>query len=255
MKKFILFSMLSLFCVSNIQSSSIRQSFANSGSRLSGRFFDSGSMQSTGGILISDQDRNNILQFALNQYDQRTFDFARSLGASFNFNAVDNLGQTKLFKDLFRYLCVEFLIKNGTDLNVQDFEGKTVLHYAVINKLFQIVYSLISHKINVNLQDHNGKTALHYAMSDGLYFPGMVRLLIDESDVNINIKDNEGNTALHGARQAEKEEFEPACNRRQKKLVNTFSALQAARLNNRDCGARTQMPLELTKQLHKMLNN
>ena len=92
-----------------------------------------------------------------------------------------------------------FLIKQGANVNLQDKEGETALHYAVDgsdvscevlsclienganfdafsnsgctplmkaihNQLIQVVTYLIEHGANIDLQDKNGNTALHHAV-------------------------------------------------------------------------------------------
>ncbi|AXK60148.1 ankyrin repeat domain-containing protein [Candidatus Chromulinivorax destructor] len=82
-------------------------------------------------------------------------------------------------------------------VNIQDDEGKALLHTAAFNDTTEVASMLIGAGAHLNLQDNHGKTPLHYAV-----------LLADASDVatelllagsNINAKDNDGLTPLHYA--------------------------------------------------------
>jgi ankyrin repeat protein len=53
------------------------------------------------------------------------------------------------------------LVENQANLNIQDINGKTPLHYATSN--LDIVKLLVDNQANLNLEYINGKTALHYA--------------------------------------------------------------------------------------------
>ena len=58
--------------------------------------------------------------------------------------------------------CVDILLVKGADPNLVDSEGRSCLHYAVLNGYFDIVERLLKHyPIDVNLQDHEGNTSLH----------------------------------------------------------------------------------------------
>jgi ankyrin repeat protein len=60
----------------------------------------------------------------------------------------------------------------------------------------KIIRRLLELKAQINLQDYLGKSALHYAAQE--YYPAIVALLINHN-ANVNIADNHGNTPLHEA--------------------------------------------------------
>ncbi len=85
----------------------------------------------------------------------------------------------------------EFLIRAlPKDVNVQDSNGRTALHYAIQNRDAQMVQFLIDNNANVNAQDSNGRTALHYAIRNNN--AKMVEFLIAKgADVNLATNNKE----------------------------------------------------------------
>ncbi len=84
-----------------------------------------------------------------------------------------------------------------------------LLHYAVEKGDYDLVNSLIKNDANVNIQDRNNKTALHYAVSsygDIQNVNKMVMLLV-ESGAKIDTQDSDGKTALHYAAASNKDEI------------------------------------------------
>jgi len=78
----------------------------------------------------------------------------------------------------------------------EDKDGKTVLHFAVVNgqdKVFQI---LLESGANVNAEDKNGKTVLHFAVVKGQ--DKFVQLLL-ERGADVQSQDKNGKTVLHFA--------------------------------------------------------
>lgn len=57
----------------------------------------------------------------------------------------------------------KLLISAKADLNIQDFEGRSSLHWAVKRENVEAVKLLLAAKVDKNIQDGFGKTALDYA--------------------------------------------------------------------------------------------
>ncbi|MFP3032862.1 MAG: ankyrin repeat domain-containing protein [Wolbachia sp.] len=96
------------------------------------------------------------------------------------------------------YDLVDSLIKNGADVNIQDRNNKTALHYAVssygdIQNVNKMVMLLVESGAKIDTQDSDGKTALHYAAASNK--DEIVRLLLKEG-ANEEIKDKSGKTFL-----------------------------------------------------------
>jgi len=96
---------------------------------------------------------------------------------------------------------IEKMIAKGADLNLMDWTNKSLFHTALENtqRDFQVVKMLLPYinTENINLQDCDGNTLLHYfgiSYFDERYVPVMKKLL--EVGANVSIKNNEGNPPL-----------------------------------------------------------
>jgi ankyrin repeat protein len=62
---------------------------------------------------------------------------------------------------------IDLLIKNGFDINIQDYEGKTPLICAVMNKKTDNVKTLLKYpQIDTNIKDNKQFAAMDYAIKD-----------------------------------------------------------------------------------------
>lgn len=148
-----------------------------------------------------------------------------------SFNAVAK-GNLELVKALFRYQkvdrsardagggtllhcaaargraeIVDFLLKNGFDLNTRNNNGLTALHYAVFRGEVDVVKRLLSEKeIAFNAKTKKGWTPLHYAV--GANFTEIVKLLLAQKGIEVNAQNIFGWTPLHVA--ADKKSTESA---------------------------------------------
>ena len=72
---------------------------------------------------------------------------------------------------------------------------ETPLHWAVLSGNQEIVQTLLNFYAEVNAQNNEGKTPLHYACSVGN--TQLCNLLCASSEIIIDIPDKDGNTPLH----------------------------------------------------------
>ena len=82
-------------------------------------------------------------------------------------------------------------------LNMQDRNGNTPLHLAVMESYF-IVYEFLEQKnINVNIRNNDGNTPLHLAATEPYNL--VVHKILKQKNINVNIRNNRGNTPLQVA--------------------------------------------------------
>jgi ankyrin repeat protein len=124
-------------------------------------------------------------------------------------NIVDKNGNTPLMymvedglklndkkeKDAFIERLIYFL-KYRVDINIQDNDGRTVIHKAVIANDLTVVEKLLTKKANLSIKDIHGRTALHHTQWHGNY--KIARWLI-AGGADMNVPDNSGFTLLNYA--------------------------------------------------------
>ena len=91
------------------------------------------------------------------------------------------------------------IIKNGANINLQDYFGNTALMYAINENLINHVKLFLNYSnLNYNLTNFNGETALHLIfnnLENYVEFKNIIIKFITNTD--LNIQDNNGNTCLH----------------------------------------------------------
>jgi ankyrin repeat protein len=97
------------------------------------------------------------------------------------------LGDLSLVKSLVKNV-------NSDAINATDKYGRTVLYDAIVKGFEDIVIELCLSGINVNNQDKNGKTPLHFAAIHNQ--PKISKILIQNG---VNLRDENGNTPIFDA--------------------------------------------------------
>ena len=65
---------------------------------------------------------------------------------------------------------IQMLEKQGINLNEGTRDGYSILHYAVVNGMYELAEYLVQEdRINVNSKDQNGQTAVHLAVKYGIW--------------------------------------------------------------------------------------
>ncbi len=88
------------------------------------------------------------------------------------------------------------LIASHENVNQQDDNGRTPLHWSALNGHLAVVQTLIMANANVNQQDKYGWTPLHWSALNGHL---AVSKILIKCGANVNQKDNDGLTALDWA--------------------------------------------------------
>lgn len=83
------------------------------------------------------------------------------------------------------------VIKKGMNLDIQDEQGQSALHWAVDGEHVEIVKLLVEARVKVNLQDCDGQTPLHYALN--IESNDIIQLLL-KAGADVTTADAEGVT-------------------------------------------------------------
>ena len=101
----------------------------------------------------------------------------------------------KKLRDTFIERLINFL-KYRVSVDIQDLDGRTVIHKAVIADDLLVVEKLLTKKADLTLKDIHGRTALHHTQWHGNY--KIARWLI-AAGADMNLSDNSGFTLLNYA--------------------------------------------------------
>ena len=106
-------------------------------------------------------------------------------------NEIDGSGNISLWYIGNKLDILQLLIDKGVDLNFQNMEAETILHYAVTESDETMVRMLLQAGADPNIQDFNGNTPLHNSVP---IYPEMTKLLL-EYNADPNITNNYEETA------------------------------------------------------------
>ncbi len=115
-----------------------------------------------------------------------------------NINIVDNLLNTtlhycKYLDETFIYDSV--LTSNPLSLNVQNRDGQTPLHDAIICDNYSFAQYLLQHKCDISLKNKDGNTPIHLVARDDNV--RMCKLLMKYAQVDLTVTNKMGKTPLH----------------------------------------------------------
>ncbi|XP_019858350.1 PREDICTED: uncharacterized protein LOC109586592, partial [Amphimedon queenslandica] len=143
-------------------------------------------------IIMKDEDKSFTFEAALQEAHQTNsenvlFFLLTELNISLSFeNDTTDLDTEDPF-------AIGLLLGIGSDLNIRNSNGLTLLMFASRNGQYKVVKLLLSEDVDIDIQDNDGKTALMLASSNGHH---EVAELLLSKDPDINIQDNDGGTAL-----------------------------------------------------------
>ncbi|XP_034950955.1 ankyrin repeat domain-containing protein 39 [Chelonus insularis] len=141
---------------------------------------------------ISEMDFDRGIWYAAQVNDCERLKYLLSKGISAS--ATDSAGYTALhYAARSGHLAIcSLLLEHGADVNAVTKSGRaTPLHRAAMMGNIEMVEFLLKHKANCNIQDSDGYTPLHRAVLSN--FPAVWDILKFKTD--INIRDKHGKTA------------------------------------------------------------
>lgn len=148
-------------------------------------------------ITAKNNNGETILHVAAKRLTPKPVKYILKLGV-LNINEIDDKGNTALHlaqtsnSTLRVNEIVSMLLKSGSDVNLKNKEGKTVLHLACDKCSVKIVKMLINSKSEINTIDNKGNTPLHYAAKSA---SDKIEILL-EHGANPKIRNNYGNTPI-----------------------------------------------------------
>ena len=86
---------------------------------------------------------------------------------------------------------VDRFISKCSDINFQDDDGNSILHFATINNCYNSVGAILNSGASVNTRNREGRPAIHFATSSYPIFQ-----LLMENCASLEIPDNDGTTLL-----------------------------------------------------------
>ena len=150
--------------------------------------------------LESEGENNNINKKKVNNIVEKKINIDNNKNRiikKINFDEIDNSKNRELLlisKKGDKEKLYELLSQKQIDINFQNENGWSALHFACDEGNLKIVEILIKYNIDLNLKTNEKKTALHISVFRG-YFD-ITKILI-ENGAKINIRDNELNLPIH----------------------------------------------------------
>ena len=154
-------------------------------------------------------DVQNIQELDSEENDEKKYDKNnKNINVIINLNSPNkktskniNENNNKINRNLLLYSqkgdrekVLEILSNENTNINYQNENGWSALHYACDEGNLKIVEILIKAHINVNIKNNDKKTPLHISVYHG-YFD--ISKLLIENGADINVRDNEQNLPIH----------------------------------------------------------
>jgi len=117
-------------------------------------------------------------------------------------NRKDTPLLTVLFTPCSREVKLYMLSQPGINVNAQNVNGKTVLHQACLtinNTSIQVYQRLVELGADVNIQDNDKMTPLHYAFRRFNHRDSDIKVisyLLSQPSIDLSLKDKNGNTCI-----------------------------------------------------------
>ena len=161
------------------------------------------------GANVNAQDENNATPLHLASSTPASLAAHKLLDHGANPNARDNQGQTPLqlllkhannFHSSHRF--VQRLLTNGVDVNIQDRNNVSALHWASKRWARQMAEVLLERGAQVNMKNDQDQTPLHLLLSSNMYRSLDYTHLLLKHGADANAQDMNNTTPLHLASQS-----------------------------------------------------
>jgi ankyrin repeat protein len=86
---------------------------------------------------------------------------------------------TELRKHFYNIINNQEAIFEGFNLNLQDEDGNTLLHHAIVQNNIEYIQFLLREKVNINIVNHAGNTPLHFCYY--IYLENLENTNLDEN--------------------------------------------------------------------------
>ena len=134
--------------------------------------------------------KKNNLKINENSFSINTYNLNNNLNTNNNLNRELLIYSKKGYKEKV----LEIISQENLDINYQNENGWTALHYACDEGNLKIVEILIKAHSNINIKNNDKKTPLHISVTRG-YFD-ITKLLV-ENGGDLTVIDNEKNNIIH----------------------------------------------------------
>jgi ankyrin repeat protein len=119
------------------------------------------------------------------------------LGAGADINYQDANGWTVLHYAYDDEVVTKFFIKNGVDQNIKNKEGQTALHMACEWAVLPNIKLLLQHGADINCIDNDGRNSLFYALEGRQEKQLQIMRFLVDNGADFMARDIQGNTLLH----------------------------------------------------------
>ena len=147
-----------------------------------------------------DKDKYNSVFYAIKTRNIDIFKKILSNMADINEQSISGENALHMVCSLQLYEMAELLINRDININIHEYSNETTpLHYAVILNNYKLTQLLLDNGANLNSQDMYGKTVLHYLIKEKNYnlFSLVGKFSKISDNIIFNLWDIEGEIPLH----------------------------------------------------------
>ena len=145
---------------------------------------------------ITDDEGKKLIQFVVANGSEEIFQACEEYNSKKKAKLIDLDGAIQTAVEFQRFdLMVYLLRKLNVKIDISTNAFPSVFHYAAMHDNMQVLFFCLNEGCDVNLQDMQKRTPLHYAAKNCMY--DTLLALIDTYDLDVNAADADGRTPLH----------------------------------------------------------